>query len=189
MLNAYGAYKDVRNAAWQVLLDYDVRTIPVDISKIAYSSGIFIIKNSKAHLLKNNESGLSVIIDDRWNIIYDDTAPKGRIRFTIAHELGHFFLGHPIIPGCYGSETYIKPEMEKHADMFAIRLLVPACVVWGLGLHTPEEIQSVFNVSFSAAKARAARMEILYERDRFLTSDIEQKVYANFKEYIDSFKQ
>lgn len=190
MLNAYGAYKNVRDSAWQVLLDYDIRTIPVNIVKIATSSGIFIVKNSELNLLQNDEVGISVLVDDTWHIIYDDTALKGRIRFTIAHELGHFFLGHPIQSEYHGKAIYVrKPTIEKQADMFAIRLLVPSCVVWGLGLHTPEEIQNVFNVSFSAAKARAARMEILYERNCFLTNELEQKVYANFKEYIDSFKR
>lgn len=190
MLNAYGAYKNVRDSAWQVLLDYDIRTIPVNIVKIATSSGIQILKNSELHLLNKDEIGISLLVDNQWNIIYDDTLPKGRIRFTIAHELGHIFLGHPMKLGYHGRTIDTeKPETEKQADMFAIRLLVPACVVWGLGLHTPEEIQTVFDVSFSAAKARAARMEILYERDRFLSSDLEQKVYANFKDHIDSVKR
>lgn len=190
MINAYGAYKNVRDSAWQVLLDYDIRTIPVNIVKIAVSSNILLLKNTETDLLKNGEIGVSILDDNQWNIIYDDTLPKGRIRFTIAHELGHIFLGHPMKLGYHGRTIDTqKPETEKQADMFAIRLLVPACVVWGLGLHTPEEIQTVFDVSFSAAKARAARMEILYERDRFLTSDLERKVYANFKEFIDSYKK
>ena len=190
LINAYGAYKNVRDSAWQVLLDYDIRTIPVNIVKIAVSSNILLLKNTETDLLKNGEIGVSILDDNQWNIIYDDTLPKGRIRFTIAHELGHIFLGHPMKLGYHGRTIDTqKPETEKQADMFAIRLLVPACVVWGLGLHTPEEIQTVFDVSFSAAKARAARMEILYERDRFLTSDLERKVYANFKEFIDSYKK
>lgn len=190
MINAYGAYKNVRDSAWQVLLDYDIRTIPVNIVKIAVSSNILLLKNTETDLLKNGEIGVSILDDNQWNIIYDDTLPKGRIRFTIAHELGHIFLGHPMELGYHGRTIDTKkPETEKQADMFAIRLLVPACVVWGLGLHTPEEIQTTFDVSFSAAKARAARMEILYERDRFLTSDLERKVYANFKEFIDSHKE
>lgn len=182
---AYGAYKGVRNSAWQVLLDFSIHSIPVDVVSIACSSDITIIKNSEVDELKSSEVGASILSEDKWYIIYDDTVSKGRIRYTIAHELGHIFLGHPLKLG-YHTRTFDtdKPEAEQEADMFAIRLLVPACVVWGLGLHTPAEIEKTFDVSHSAAKARASRMRLLYERDRFLTSNLEKRVYENFRDYI-----
>lgn len=185
MINAYGAYKSVRNSAWQVLLDYNVRSIPVNVVNIACSSGISIIKNSKVNELRNNEVGVSILDSDKWYIVYDDTVSKERIRFTIAHELGHIFLGHPLKLGYHARTIDIeRPETERQADMFAIRLLVPACVVWGLNLHTPDEIQQEFNISHSAARSRALRMETLYERDKFLSDNLEKQVYENFKEYI-----
>lgn len=68
-------------------------------------------------------------------------------------------------------------------------LLVPACVVWGLNLHTVDEIQKEFHVSYAAAKARASRMEILYDRNKFLSNGLERQVYENFRKYISSRKQ
>lgn len=185
MIYTYGAYKNVRNAAWQVLLDYNINSIPVNVVSIANSSGITIVKNSEVNELKSSEVGASILNENKWYIVYDDTVSKGRIRFTIAHELGHIFLGHPLKLG-YHARTIDtdKPETERQADMFAIRLLVPACVVWGLQLHTAEEIQDTFNVSYSAAQARASRMKTLYERDKFLTSELEKKVFKNFENYI-----
>lgn len=187
MINAYGAYKNVRDSAWQVLLDYDVRSVPVNVVNIACSSGISIVKNSEVNELRSSEVGASILDGDKWYIVYDDTVSKERIRFTIAHELGHIFLGHPLKLGYHARTIDIdKPETERQADMFAIRLLVPACVVWGLNLHTPEEIQEVFHISHAAAKARASRMEVLYERDKFLLSSLERRVYENFKDYISA---
>lgn len=187
MINVYGAYKNLRDSAWQVLLDYNIKSTPVNVVNIACSSGVSIIKNSEVNELKSSEVGASILYEDKWYIVYDDTVSKERTRFTIAHELGHIFLGHPLKLGYHARTIDIdKPETERQADMFAIRLLVPACVVWGLNLHTPDEIQKEFHISHAAAKARASRMEILYERNKFLSSSLERRVYENFKDYISS---
>ena len=93
MIN-YGKYKYVRNASWQVLLDYNVRQLPVKITDIAKQADIKVVKNSDCHLLKDNQIGLSILIDSKWYIVFDDNMSSERARFTIAHELGHIFLGH-----------------------------------------------------------------------------------------------
>jgi Zn-dependent peptidase ImmA (M78 family) len=190
LLKVYGAYANVRDSSWRVLLDYNVHSLPINTVSIACASGISIIKNSEVNELKSTEVGVSILDKKKWYIVYDDTVSKERIRFTIAHELGHIFLGHPLKLG-YHARTIDadKPETEKQADMFAIRLLAPACVIWGLGLHTAEEIQKYFNISYSAAKARASRMQVLYERNKFLQSELERKVYSNFEEYIRTHRR
>lgn len=190
MKSIYGAYQNIRDSAWQVLLDYNIHSLPVNVTKIARSAGITVFKNSDVNELKDDEVGVSILADDKWYIVYDDTVSNERARFTIAHELGHIFLGHPLKLGYHARTIDIsKPETERQADMFAIRLLVPACVVWGLNLHTPEEIQQAFGISYTSAKARAERMQTLYERKKFLSSNLERRVYENFKEYIDSHEK
>ena len=190
LLNVYGTYANVRDSAWQVLIDYNIRSLPVSVVDIACASDISIIKNTDVDELKSSEVGASIFDGEKWYIVYDNTVSKERIRYTIAHELGHIFLGHPLKLG-YHARTIDtdKPETERQADMFAIRLLAPACVIWGLDLHSAEEIQKFFNISYSAAKARASRMQILYERNKFLLSGLERKVYANFEEYIKTHKR
>lgn len=190
MITIYGAYKNIRDSAWQVLLDYNIRSAPIDVAKIAYSSEISVIRNSDVGELLDTEAGVSILSNGKWSIIYDDTVSKERARFTIAHELGHIFLGHPLKFGHHARTIDVsKSETERQADMFAIRLLAPACVAWGLDLHTPEEIQQVFNISYTAAKARADRMQILYERNKFLSSNLERRVYNNFEAFISSYKK
>lgn len=118
-------------------------------------------------------------------LLYDDTTTDGRARFTVAHEIGHLVLGHveiglPLHRTNLGS---VDPR-ERAANQFATRLLAPACVLWGLDLHTPEDIAVACNISITAAAFRAERMEELYRRGKFLTSPLEQAVYDQFAGYI-----
>ena len=174
-----------------MLIDFNISSLPVDIKTIADKSKINIIKNSDVGELSENEVAVSFTIKDKWYIVYDDTVLRGRIRFSVAHELGHIFIGHPMYNDThhYARKNFDienKPLIETEADIFASRLLAPACVLWGLNLHTPEEIMKVCDISLSAAKIRAERMEVLYKRNKFLTSPLEQKVYNNFKDFINS---
>lgn len=188
MIN-YGKYKNVRNAAWQVLIDYNVNKLPIKVTDIVKKSNIKLLNNSDCKFLKNNQLGVSIHIDNDWYIIIDDTMKIERIRFTIAHELGHIFLGHESLlhrtPNSIFAE---KPEEETEADMFAARLLAPACVLWGMELHSPKDIAQACNISYEAATYRAMRMEILYKRNMFLTSNLEKQVYSNFSEFINNYK-
>lgn len=186
----YGIYKGLRDAAWQCLIDHKADKLPVDVVGIARESGIRVIKNSAVGELQGNESGLSFLDGKQWYIVYDDTNTIERCRFTVAHELGHIFLGHEMKQGYVARTSLvgIKPEIEREADMFASRILCPSCVLWALDLHTPEEISQACKVSYTAAKIRAERMAVLYERQKFLTSPLERKVLRNFKEYIKSVK-
>ena len=57
--------------------------------------------------------------------------PEGRVRFSVAHELGHFYLpGHRerLLNGeSHGSQSDFvsKKQREREADRFAARLLMP----------------------------------------------------------------
>ena len=187
---SYGRYKNARDSAWQVLIDYNINSLPINVVSIATSAGIKILKNSIVRKLTKGEIGISVWDSNKWYIIYDDTMSKERARFTIAHELGHIFLGHPLKDSYHARTINIdKPRVETDADIFASRLLAPACVLWGLNLHTPEEIKEACGISYQAAELRANRMRELYERNKFLISPLERQVYNNFADYIDQNKE
>lgn len=188
---SYGKYKNARNASWQCLIDNNVRILPVKVTEIAINNGILIQRYSTVEpdRLQSNESGSTYVFDDKIVIVYRDSEPSQRCRFTIAHELGHIFLGHTLINGKHARKFDLsKPEIESEADVFASRLLAPACVLWGLKLHTAEEIAKVCNISLSAGKVRAERMRVLYKRDKFLSCPLEQQVFRQFKDFIDSNK-
>ena len=181
----YCRYKNLRDAAWQTLIDFKVSSLPVSLLAICTEAGISIIENKHVNELRQGESGVSVKQNDKWYIIIEDTEILQRQRFTIAHELAHIFLGHKMYSGYYTRrENMVKSDDETEADMFAARLLAPACVLWGINAQTAEQIASVCNISHEAAKIRAERMEALRKRGKFLLSPLERQVYQQFESYI-----
>lgn len=186
----YGKYKGLRDAAWQTLLDFNITSLPVNVLLIAKTAKIRVLKNSQIGMLSDNQCGLSILDGKQWFIIYDDMMSVERKRFTVAHELGHIFLGHALKEGFHARQFEGRhPEDEQEANMYAIRLLAPACVLWGLNLHTAEEIAEVCVISHTSASWRAKRMEELYRRNKFLTSPLERKVFRQFEEFIRAHNQ
>lgn len=185
----YGKYKNVRNSSWQCLIDYKINKLPVSLVSIAKQSGILITKESIANKLNTGERGASFLIGERWIIVYDDSKSTETSRFTIAHEFGHIFLGHAIKKG-YHLRTFAKerPDIESEADMFAARLLAPACILHELGLTEAEDIAKICNISISAARNRAERMAILEQRNKWYLSPLERQVHSQFENYINSTK-
>ena len=190
MIKAYGIYRKVRNASWQALIDNSIVSLPVDVVKITKQNGITLLMDSDAKELRDGEAGISIYDGSEWFVIYDDSLPIGRIVFTIAHELGHIFLGHPLIAGYHirAKDGNTRPRTELEADSFATRLLTPACVLWGLNIKTAADILRVCDVPNDIAKTRAARMGELYKREKFLTSPLEAQVFEQFKAFIEQQK-
>jgi len=69
--------------------------------------------------------------------------------------------------------------------VFASRFLAPACVLWGLNVHTAADIARICEISAEAAGIRAKRMAELYKRNMFLTSPLERRVYGQFEKFIE----
>ncbi len=188
--DVYGSYKryqNARDAAWKTLIDFHVCELPVSLSRICKDLGIAILDNKQANELQPGENGIAVMQNDKWYIIFDDTDIYGKQRFTIAHELGHILMGHEMKNGYYTRRDNIsKPADETEADIFASRLLAPACVLWGINACTAEQISEVCSISHAAATIRAERMEVLRKRGKFLTSPLERQVYKQFENYIEN---
>lgn len=206
----YGRYKAARDAAWNVLIENRVKELPVKVTAIAtwygltccsYSAGAEILKACGAldHCAET-DGFLLRAGTDRAIVFFDDGCSRQRCRFTIAHEIGHWVLGHELAEGVY---TLINREpaasdnpQEHEANVFASRILAPACVLWALNIHSPEEIAELCDISLTSAAFRAERMAALYDREReflartgrscFLQSPQEREVYAQFAEFIKS---
>ena len=133
----------------------------------------------------DGNDGFSTIINDQPRIFVSADCIPTRQRFTCAHELGHILLGH------VGRYELVNREpdpgdnpIEQAANVFASRLLAPACVLWAMDARSPEEIAALCRISNQSAKFRAERMQKLYDRNRFLTSPLERQVYQQFSAFI-----
>lgn len=104
------------------------------------------------------------------NLYYSKTPGSGRARFTLAHELGHYFIDshrNALISGkmaAHGSRSDFqsKNEIERQADLFASILLLPTArlqsrlqkVTFGLaGIQT---LAKEFQTSLSSTAIRYA---------------------------------
>lgn len=175
----YDIYTQARDTAWKFLIDNHVDSLPVKLSDICRQKGILLLyDHDRTYLSKiergrtfiDNTGGFSIVLNPNDNIAIQ--------RYTIAHELGHIILRH-------FTESTLRPsDMEYQAERFAIDILAPACVLWGLHLHTAKDISEVCNISISAAQRRAERMEVLYNRNMFLAHPLERQVFQQFKKFI-----
>lgn len=190
--NAYKLYKDARDASWHCLIKTGTVSLPVKVMKVAAFCNVKVVKNSNAHYLKPGESGCTLVDSaGNWQIVYNDAESRERVRFTIAHELGHILLGHELSPdksGHFRTASDRREPAETQADEFAARLLAPACVLWALELYEPAEIMRVCDISAEAAGYRAERMNVLRNRGKFLFSPLERQVFENFKPWIEQQK-
>lgn len=189
MYDFYGIYTSCRDAAWKCQIDFETRSLPIKVLPLARSAGIAVIKNSCVNELRENESGATIRYRGNWFIIYDDTLPKDEARMIIAHELGHILLGHEykFEKHRFGSSSR-KLRCEREADMFALRLLAPACVLHELGVLDAKELSSLCQIPLDCAEKRATRMRELEERSQFYKSPLERKVHDLFSDYIAQYK-
>ena len=164
----YRKYQQSRDAAWRILIDLKISALPVSVTKICKELNIEV----KLYEPKDDNDGFSYIKDGKAYIFVSKNSSVQRQRFTAAHELGHLILGSD----------------EQEANVFASRLLAPACVLWGLGVTDAQQISQYCDISLQAAEFRMERMRELYARNKFLASPLEQKVYEQFDSYIKKHK-
>lgn len=207
----YRRYTEIRDAVWRLILDMGITKLPVSISSVlrrlcielyTYQENLETIKRLKLESLMKTSDGFTVVLNDRYIIFYDDTQLPARIRFTLAHELGHIILesgfsrtAEGVVYTTRNNEPNKKDKPEETAaNMFAARLLAPSCVLHELKLFTAEEIAQYCAISKTVAEFKLERMLLLEDRnERFLRdrgrgcfylSPLERQVKAQFENYI-----
>ena len=117
-----------RARARKVLQDYRYTRPPIPVEEIAMAEGLPIVRVSdwddrvSAYL---DHGAMTIAVNDRHHPL--------RRRFSIAHELGHFFLGNSL-EQAYEEEIDLEQEQredEVEANEFASELLVPRAMLMG----------------------------------------------------------
>lgn len=177
----YKDYQKSRNLAWNVLINENVRELPIMVGSLCRNMGI----NVRYYTPRGQDDGYSMIADGQPWIFVSSACGADRQRFTVAHELGHILLGHVGAYELVNREPSANDNTIEHAaNVFASRLLAPACVLWALDAWTPKEISALCRISYQSAQFRAQRMAELRGRGKFLSSPLERSVYAQFEDFI-----
>lgn len=146
-----------------ILLNNDMYKIPVDVVKIAKANGIIVYEGD----LEKNISG-AIRYDKetkKFEILVNKNDAKERKRFTIAHEIGHFFLHKELL---ISDEVHIdimyrmpnddeeQKRREKDVDYFAGALLMNKTLLEKMYNEnsTIAELAELFDVSVSAMTVR-----------------------------------
>jgi Zn-dependent peptidase ImmA (M78 family) len=119
---------DKLHALVRSLLNPGNETPPIDVIRIAAEQGLTV----RYEPMEETVSGMLVIRDDQRVIAVNQTHHEHRRRFTIAHELGHYFL-HRDHSSVFVDAVYYRDEsssegtkqQEIAANAFAAELLMP----------------------------------------------------------------
>ena len=160
MLKERMTAKDVLDAYWDGAL-------PVRPISIARSMGIEVFKSStlghsgQVQLGKDNETPI---------IVFNDSEALVRQRFTIAHEIGHYALGHlndskqMFRDDSKNFTAFQYDTREVEANQFAAAFLMPAEVVRlavQQGTRSVSTLADMFRVSEAAMKYRLISLGML----------------------------
>lgn len=162
-------HQDPVAAARTVLADYWDGSLPVDPGEIARAMGVRVEGMGSA----DEPAAFSGFFTRRdplhgWPVIkYSRTDSSVRRRFTVAHELGHFVLGHGDRPrdDAKSFGVNVTDPQERAANRFAAELLMPAAALRRLvgtaTLSSIEELAQAFAVSKVAMGYRLSNLQLV----------------------------
>ena len=146
-----------------ILINNDMFKIPVDVVKIAKLNDIAVYEGD----LEKSVSGAIRYNKEKENfeILVNKNDTRERKRFTIAHEIGHFFLHKEIL---MNDEIHIdimyrmpnedeeQKKRERDVDYFAGALLMNKTLLTKMynESNTITELAKIFDVSVSAMTVR-----------------------------------
>ena len=157
---------DIEKRADEVLATHEANELPIDVVLIARQE---FIKVRAARFESAEVSGMLRWLEGSPEIIANRDHPYARQRYTVAHELGHFFLhckgeehrdyvDHKIDFYRHGAANEANWRAEVQANKFAACLLMPSRLVKEARDVTtsPLQLAEMFGVSETAMNFRLA---------------------------------
>jgi Zn-dependent peptidase ImmA (M78 family)/RNA polymerase subunit RPABC4/transcription elongation factor Spt4 len=197
----YARYSKVMFHVNNFLAEENILSFPIDpyqiiknnkwgfitYSELAQEHGVWIEDIINAF---QSEDGYTIFDGANYTIAYNDTIQsKGRIRFTLLHEIGHIYLRHLID----FDETVLTRStltdhkyrvLENEANSFARNILAPVILVRELNLKSIHDLVKFFEISKAAANIRLKYLSqdikyLLTPYKRFQTELFEQFIYSS----------
>lgn len=156
----------IEDKALDILNKYWDGCLPVDIKAISSSIGINIIENYElTDIISQIEKK-----DNQIQIMINGNELKIRQRFALAHELGHFVLGHlnngiyKILKDTPDSFKTKTNYLENEANQFAMAVLIPKNVLCEVlqdkKYSSLQQLAEIFAVSQSAMYCRVQNLNL-----------------------------
>ena len=186
-----------------LLLAHKVSSFPVDVISIIKNTGICILKKYSKQAIKHNlpfeyfcenfgKDGATLYKAGKkkpYTILYNDLRqPFTRVRWTLAHELGHVILRHSeefeetkLIRNGLTDESY--KVLDDEADAFAAELLSPVIVLIAAGWTSKSDIMTHCLLSNDAAKYRSKSVLGVKKVKEFYFIH-EQRLFKSFYNHI-----
>jgi hypothetical protein len=127
--------KEIESLADEVLVAYDMTSIPVSPVRIATAEAIRLLPGDYDGCFDARLEYRKSMGKGRFYLLYAERTAsgrsEGRVRFSIAHELGHFYIPEHrklLLSGISHNShvDFISDRpLEKQADCFAASLLLP----------------------------------------------------------------
>lgn len=171
---SYLKVEDIEAKAAELADRHGMVEIPIDVVALAVHEGLSV---NLARFEDETISG-QIIRDEhgKTSIYVRKTDPTNRIRFTVAHELGHHLLGHlddreEIVdkdstlyrqPSNPGEISDPRHRAEIQANLFAAGLLMPreAVIRAWQARRSLKELARMFRVSEQAMQIRINQLEL-----------------------------
>lgn len=162
-------YSHASKIAQKVLKESQIEAPPVDVNKILANLGINLLpyafpEKVSAVLLKENNMLVVGV---------NNTHHPNRQRFSIAHEIGHYLLGHykdvfvdmsEISEGRFDAfDTEHNKVQEQEANYFAGELLMPSVMLKKdfIKLRNVEEIAKLYKVSKDSLWIKMLKLKLV----------------------------
>ncbi len=148
--------------AAKVIQSYAIKTAPVDLEEIVLLEGLTVV------YMKDWTSLHGMLFRETQKIGINAKDHPNRQRFSLAHELGHFFLNHfqdrtDPDPGMDGVAEEAKDTRDQEANAFAAELLMPHGLLRAdfKQIRNVDKVAALYKVSTEALWRRLMRLKII----------------------------
>lgn len=193
---------EIKQKAIYLLLSLKIDSYPIDVFDIInklddcniltfsdYSKRANIsLVDTIRHLGSHDAAILKSFKKNKFMIFYNENIETlERIRWSIAHEIGHYILGHLNDNNCQmsrGLDDKIYDRCENEANFFAAELLSNLYILYKLDVKNYQSISSLCGLSIQASKNRyKTYKKWLFKKPH---SKEDKLIYYMFKKKIDS---
>lgn len=171
-------YNKIVTATIEVFQRCDIHSFPIDCGDLLKHYGYRLFSYKELQNLNPELYNLSLeYSEDAFQtgtskiIAYNPDRPRGRIRFSLMHELGHHVLDH----------NRESEQNEKEANSFASHILAPRMAIHYSRCKNANDVARLFDMSFEAADnafidyRRWHRNVVIYKM-----SAVDKAMYAHF---------